>query len=127
MNRPTLRDIARACGVSTATVSMVLAGKGSISAERSDLIRKTATDLGYRKRGAQRDRGPSFKYVCIIQWEEAPYLWHFSQPLTSAKTSACCPSEKNAISFSGISTTTSRLPLGTHWHASRDRGVRPYA
>jgi DNA-binding LacI/PurR family transcriptional regulator len=80
MMRPTLRNIAEICKVSTATVSMVLAGKGSISAEMSSLIKRTAEELGYKRNEARKDRGPSFKYVCIIQWEEAPYLWHFSQP-----------------------------------------------
>ncbi len=78
--RPTLKSIAEACGVSTATVSMVLAGKGSISAEMTGLIKRTAEELGYKRKESRKDRGPSFKYVCIIQWEDAPYLWHFSQP-----------------------------------------------
>lgn len=80
MSKPTLKDIAQACGVSTATVSMVLSGKGSISAEMSALIKRTAQSLGYKRRKGRKDRGPSFKYVCILQWEDAPYLWHFSQP-----------------------------------------------
>jgi len=80
MKRPTLKSIAEACGVSTATVSMVLAGKGSISTELSGLIKRTAEEVGYKRKEPRRDRGPSFKYVCIIQWEDAPYLWHFSQP-----------------------------------------------
>jgi LacI family transcriptional regulator len=80
MRQPTLKDIAAQCGVSTATVSMVLAGKGSISPDVSDRIRRSADALGYARQVPRVSKGPSFKYVCIIQWEDAPFLWHFSQP-----------------------------------------------
>ncbi|MDX9958521.1 MAG: LacI family DNA-binding transcriptional regulator [Spirochaetia bacterium] len=80
MRHPTLKDIAADCGVSTATVSMVLAGKGSISPDMTDRIKKSADELGYARRVPRTSKGPSFKYVCIIQWEDAPFLWHFSQP-----------------------------------------------
>jgi DNA-binding LacI/PurR family transcriptional regulator len=80
MRHPTLKDIAAECGVSTATVSMVLAGKGSISPDMSARIRNSADGLGYARRVPRTSKGPSFKYVCIIQWEDAPFLWHFSQP-----------------------------------------------
>jgi LacI family transcriptional regulator len=80
MRHPTLKDIAVECGVSTATVSMVLSGKGSISPDMSERIFRSADGLGYTPRVARTSKGPSFKYVCIIQWEDAPFLWHFSQP-----------------------------------------------
>lgn len=80
MRHPTLKDIAADCGVSTATVSMVLAGKGSISPDMSTRIRRSADELAYAPRVPRTSKGPSFKYVCIIQWEDAPFLWHFSQP-----------------------------------------------
>jgi DNA-binding LacI/PurR family transcriptional regulator len=80
MRHPTLKDIATECGVSTATVSMVLAGKGSISPDMTDRIQRSAEKLGYTPRVPRTSKGPSFRYVCIIQWEDAPFLWHFSQP-----------------------------------------------
>jgi LacI family transcriptional regulator len=80
MKQPTLNDIAKLCGVTAATVSMALSGKGSISAETVERISRTAKDLGYTRREQRRDKGPAFKYVCILQWEDAPFLWHFSQP-----------------------------------------------
>ena len=80
MRHPRLKDIAAKCGVSTASVSMVLAGKGSISADMSERIRSCANELGYTRRVPRISKGPAFKYVCIIQWEDAPFLWHFSQP-----------------------------------------------
>ena len=49
MKRPTLKDIARIAEVSIPTVSLVLSGKGRISAEVRDRVMKAAGDLGYFK------------------------------------------------------------------------------
>lgn len=59
MNRPTIKMVAAAAGVSTATVSYVLAGrtksKGSgISAETSQRVHAAAEKLGYRPNQAAR-------------------------------------------------------------------------
>lgn len=46
--RPTMQDVARAAGVSSATVSRVLAGqKGATSTETAERVRLTAEKLGY--------------------------------------------------------------------------------
>ncbi len=54
--RPTSRDVARAAGVSQATVSLVLGGKhrGRVSERTAELVRRTAADLGYRPNLAAR-------------------------------------------------------------------------
>jgi len=44
---PTLKDVARIVGVSSATVSNALAGKGRLSAELAERIRAAADALGY--------------------------------------------------------------------------------
>ncbi len=46
--RPTLRDVALACGVAPSTVSNALADKDIVKPETRQLIRKVALDLGYR-------------------------------------------------------------------------------
>lgn len=52
--RPTLRSVAEAAGVSIATVSLVLRGKGAIPAATADRVRDAAERLGYRpNRAAQ--------------------------------------------------------------------------
>jgi LacI family transcriptional regulator len=53
---PTSRDVARAAGVSQATVSLVLADKwpGRVSERTATLVRNTARDLGYRPNLAAR-------------------------------------------------------------------------
>src|SRR5690606_15245246 len=47
-SRPTLRDVAKACGVAPATVSNALADKEIVRPETKALIRKVAHELGYR-------------------------------------------------------------------------------
>ncbi len=46
--RPTLRDVAKACGVAPSTVSNALADKAIVKPETKALIRKVAHELGYR-------------------------------------------------------------------------------
>ncbi|MFJ1750426.1 LacI family DNA-binding transcriptional regulator [Streptomyces sp. NPDC088116] len=55
--RPTSRDVARAAGVSQATVSLVLAGKsrGRVSERTAGLVREAAHALGYRPNLAARN------------------------------------------------------------------------
>ncbi|MFE7776181.1 LacI family DNA-binding transcriptional regulator [Streptomyces sp. NPDC057445] len=55
--RPTSKDVARAAGVSQATVSLVLGDKwrGRVSERTAGLVRQTAVDLGYRPNLAARN------------------------------------------------------------------------
>jgi LacI family transcriptional regulator len=51
---PTIKDVARAAGVSSATVSYVLNNLNKVSLEVDQLVRKTAVDLGYTRNNAAR-------------------------------------------------------------------------
>ncbi|MGA4843002.1 LacI family DNA-binding transcriptional regulator [Streptomyces sp. G45] len=55
--RPTSRDVARAAGVSQATVSLVLGGKwhGRVAERTAERVRATAKELGYRPNLAARN------------------------------------------------------------------------
>lgn len=55
--RPTSRDVARAAGVSQATVSLVLGGKwrGRVSERTAGVVREAAGQLGYRPNLAARN------------------------------------------------------------------------
>lgn len=53
--RITIDDVAQEAGVSTATVSRVLAGLGSVNASMAEDVRRAARRLGYRPLGAARD------------------------------------------------------------------------
>ncbi|MGN5633604.1 LacI family DNA-binding transcriptional regulator [Streptomyces sp. AC154] len=56
-SRPTSRDVARAVGVSQATVSLVLGGKwrGRVSSATAERVREAAHELGYRPNLAARN------------------------------------------------------------------------
>ncbi|GAB1481775.1 LacI family DNA-binding transcriptional regulator [Treponema sp.] len=81
MKKPVLKDIAERCGLSVAAVSMILAGKGSISQTVSERVKAVADELGYVRKPQKIDSNRRhFKYVAILQWEDAPLLWSFSHP-----------------------------------------------
>ena len=50
----TMKDIANACGVSVATVSRALNGVATISREQTELINRTAKEMGYYPNAAAR-------------------------------------------------------------------------
>lgn len=86
--RATLQEIAKACGVSKATVSMALRGVGNISSERVKDIRKVARDMNYRPAlAAQMLRKQDSDYIGILMPHDAgavvgsgfssPILAHF--------------------------------------------------
>ncbi|WP_240423147.1 LacI family DNA-binding transcriptional regulator [Leucobacter sp. wl10] len=58
--RPTIKDVARAAGVSPTTVSHALNGKGVVRRETVERIERVATEVGYRPsaiaRGLQKSR-----------------------------------------------------------------------
>ncbi len=65
--RPTIRDVASAAGVSTATVSRVLNGARSVDPELADRVRAAVRDLGYRPSGVARSlRRRRTTVLCLI-------------------------------------------------------------
>lgn len=79
----TLKDVAAAAGISAAAVSMILAGKGRISPALAAKVRCLAGEMGYSRARAAKGSARRFKYVSILQSEDHPYLWNFSQPFAS--------------------------------------------
>ena len=76
-----LSDIAERAGVSVATVSMVLSGKGKISSLMSDKVIAIAEQLNYRRPGVVIDRRLDFRYVTILHSESDRFSWTFSYDL----------------------------------------------
>lgn len=60
----TYKDIAERCGVSTATVSYVINGKGSVSPSVRKLVLKTAKEMGYEERPFQRRNRQIIRLYC---------------------------------------------------------------
>lgn len=64
---PTIAAVAAAAGVSTATVSMALNGKGRVNTETRDRVRKVAEELQYRPSlRARRLRGGRSNSVALV-------------------------------------------------------------
>jgi LacI family transcriptional regulator len=76
-----LVDVANAVGVSVATVSMVLSGKGKISKEVCRRVIDAAAELGYSKRLSRNNTGKKqTKYIAILHYESYEYGWNFIKP-----------------------------------------------
>jgi DNA-binding LacI/PurR family transcriptional regulator len=98
MRKTTLQDVADAAGISVAAVSMILSGKGKISAAMAERVRALASELGYvRKQSREGTAGRDFKYVAILQQEFVPYLWNFSIPFTLRLDEVVVQHGKNPI------------------------------
>jgi LacI family transcriptional regulator len=76
-----LQDVAEKAGVSLATASLALSGKGRISDEVRARVRETAGRLGYAARaasGARRPAGPAC--IGILHYGDHAYEWGFIRP-----------------------------------------------
>ena len=100
MKKTTLKDIAEVAGVSVATVSMILSGKGKISEVVSAQVQKIASEMGYLKyaKGRPTTKG-SFKYVAILQREMVSYLWNFAIPFALLLEEVVLQKGKNPINL----------------------------
>jgi LacI family transcriptional regulator len=87
--RVTLQDIAQKAGVSVATVSMVLRGKGNVSLRTRSAIKGIAIEMGYAPQQSRERR-----YVAILEYECFSYQWNFIKPfivsLSQALLEASC-------------------------------------
>lgn len=64
---PTIKDIAAKAGVSHGTVSNVLNKKGNVSAEKIQLVKRIAKEIGYKMNAqAQQLRAGMSRKVCVI-------------------------------------------------------------
>lgn len=59
----TIKDIAKAAGVSTATVSRVINNKGNVSAAKEQIINQKIKELGYSKNKKKKSSQPGIKEV----------------------------------------------------------------
>jgi len=84
MGSAKLKDVADSAGVSIATASMALSGKGKISPEVAERVRTEAERIGYKKKsGVFSKKRNGFKYIGILHHETMRYLWNFSRPFIS--------------------------------------------
>ncbi len=84
--QPKLKDIARELGVSTATISNVLSGKGRVSDETRRLVSEKVRELGYRPGGAGRAlrTGRSGVFGLVLPDISNPLFPAFAQAIETA-------------------------------------------
>lgn len=127
--RPTSRDVARAAGVSQATVSLVLGDKwpGRVSERTAGLVRDTARELGYRPNLAARNLRLGRTRTALLV---VPALTHefFARVYTGAATVAAEHSFGVVLYPHPRASDPPRTPSpphGPHWTASSPRPSRP--
>jgi DNA-binding LacI/PurR family transcriptional regulator len=83
--RVTLRDVARAAGVSPATVSHALQGNGTVSEETAARVREVATEIGYRPHriAANLRRQRTYTIGVLIPTLANPFLSELVEALYS--------------------------------------------
>ncbi|MBK1793263.1 LacI family DNA-binding transcriptional regulator [Devosia sp. WQ 349] len=78
---PTIKDVARAAGVSSATVSYVLNDLNKVSSEVDKLVRRVAAELGYTRNNAARalKTGRNNTIGCILPSLTSPIFPEIAQ------------------------------------------------
>src|SRR5690554_6068689 len=83
--KPTLKHIADLAGVSVPTVSMVIHGKGRITAETRQRVLDCATELGYpihmRRRRIQQQQESNTVAILFNVDPEWGFIWVFIRPV----------------------------------------------
>ena len=79
-----LQDVAAKVGVSLATASLALSGKGRVSPDMRARVRAAAAALGYTARIVPRGRiAAAAGNVAILRLEDRDYEWSFIRPILS--------------------------------------------
>lgn len=70
----TIRDIAEKAGVSPATVSLVVQGKGTLKAETRQIVERVIEETGYQRKSGPSVSSGSKQFVLIVDDIENPYF-----------------------------------------------------
>nr|WP_230989678.1 LacI family DNA-binding transcriptional regulator [Devosia faecipullorum] len=78
---PTIKDVAKAAGVSSATVSYVLNGLNKVTPEVDALVRRVATEIGYSRNNAARALKTGHHHLigCILPTLTSPVFPEIAQ------------------------------------------------
>ena len=113
----TITDIAKACGVSRATVSKALNGAADVSQETAQRIRETAASMGYLPNATARSlkMGRSYNIGILFSDATGGGISHefFSLILESVKAE----SERLGYDITFISKDLGKLPMDYYEHA----------
>ncbi|NNE88354.1 MAG: substrate-binding domain-containing protein [Silicimonas sp.] len=86
--RPTIKDVARAAGLSVATVNRVIAGSGNVREETGRAVAQAAHQIGYHAVGLIEQRLlpnlPRAKFGFLLQKEKQEFYQNLTRELTQA-------------------------------------------
>jgi LacI family transcriptional regulator len=87
-SRPTIQDVAKAAGVSVATVDRVLNGRHKVREETSRRVYDAATEIGFHAAGLIRQRVfeglPQYRLGFILQKSDQPFYQAFAREVELA-------------------------------------------
>lgn len=123
MPRPTIRDVAKLAGVSTATVSYVLNNSGSVSEETSQRVRDCVEEIGYRANSmaVAHRTGRSRTIGLAVPDLTNPFFPEFSQGVHAAASAQgfsvfLLDSRSSAeAEVEGVQRLADRVPEGLIW------------
>ena len=71
MNRPTIADLAKAAGVSVATVNRILGGSASVRTATIQRVRRAADEIGFYGLGVidarKKESMPHYRFAFLLQ------------------------------------------------------------
>ncbi len=123
MPRPTIRDVAKLAGVSTATVSYVLNDSGSVSADTADRVRGCVEQLGYRPNSVAvaHRTGRSRTIGLAVPDLTNPFFPEFSQGVHAAASAhgfsifLLDGQSSVEVEIEGVQRLADRVPEGLIW------------
>ena len=123
-----IRDIAKECGVSVATVSKALNGHHDISAQTRETVCRKAAEMGYQPNSAARALKTNRTYNLGVLYEDPQHsgLGHeyFSRILESFRAQAeACGYDVAMIEFTSLEHTARNIMI----KAVKTNAAGPYA
>jgi LacI family transcriptional regulator len=110
MRRPTITDLAKASGVSVATVDRVLNGRHRVREETARRVYDAAQSIGYHAVGLLRQRVfedlPQYRFGIVLQKQNQSFYQAFAKELEVAALAVTSARIDIRIEFSAASTPT---------------------
>src|ERR1700712_3285301 len=110
MRRPTITDLAKASGVSVATVDRVLNGRHRVREETARRVYDAAQSIGYHAVGLLRQRVfedlPQYRFGIVLQKPNQSFYQAFARELEVAALAVTSARIDIRIEFSAASTPT---------------------
>lgn len=91
MDRPTIRDLAKAAGVSVSTVNRVIAGDGGVTAARREAVKEAAERIGFYGLGTIQSKvassRPRLRFGALLLQPHRPFYQNVATALRDAAAS----------------------------------------